>query len=95
MCAARLARAGRAVSQAYKAQSGALFQDLWQRQNGLCALCGQSMMRNRFEAPHARVWAKQRATLDHILPRSKGGKDTAENLQLAHARCNKIKGNRV
>jgi len=53
------------------------------------------MMRNRFEAPHARVWAKQRATLDHIIPRSKGGSDAAENLQLAHARCNKIKGNRL
>jgi 5-methylcytosine-specific restriction endonuclease McrA len=53
------------------------------------------MLRNRYGAPHARVWAKQRATFDHIIPRSKGGKDTVENLQLAHARCNKIKGNRI
>ena len=53
------------------------------------------MLRNRFEAPHARVWAKLRATIDHIIPRSKSGADTLDNLQLAHARCNKIKGNRV
>jgi len=53
------------------------------------------MLRNRFEAPHARIWAKRRATMDHIIPRSKGGPDTPENLQLAHATCNKIKGNRT
>jgi len=35
------------------------------------------------------------ATFDHIMPRSKGGADTAENLQLVHARCNKIKGNKA
>jgi 5-methylcytosine-specific restriction endonuclease McrA len=51
------------------------------------------MLRNRFAAPHARIWAKQRATIDHIKPRSKGGVDRPDNLQLAHARCNKIKGN--
>ncbi|MEL7540954.1 MAG: HNH endonuclease signature motif containing protein [Pseudomonadota bacterium] len=53
------------------------------------------MLRNRFQAPHARVWSKQRATFDHIFPRSKGGPDKRDNLQLAHARCNKIKGNRL
>lgn len=52
------------------------------------------MLRNRFEAPHARIWANQRATFDHIIPSSKGGPDTQDNLQLAHARCNKIKGNK-
>ncbi|MEM9054831.1 MAG: HNH endonuclease [Pseudomonadota bacterium] len=72
-----------------------LFQTLWEKQSGLCALCGEPMLRNRFEAPHARIWDKQRATLDHILPRSKGGKDAPENLQLTHAHCNKIKGNRI
>ncbi len=69
------------------------FHRLWEAQTGLCALCGKTMLRNRFEAPHARVWAKQRATFDHVIPRSKGGPDTLDNLQLAHARCNKVKGN--
>lgn len=83
------------MSQSFVAPNSDLFQDLWQRQSGHCALCGALMLRNRFAAPHAGVWAKQRATFDHIQPRSKGGKDTPENLQLAHARCNKIKGNRI
>ncbi|WP_233347295.1 HNH endonuclease [Ponticaulis koreensis] len=52
------------------------------------------MPQNRFETAHSTLWKKLRPTFDHVKPRSKGGPDTPENLQLAHARCNKIKGNR-
>lgn len=89
----RLARAGRAVSQPFQISEGELLSTLWMNQSGVCALCDRPMLRNRFEAPHARVWQKLRATVDHIVPKSKGGSDACENLQLAHARCNKIKGN--
>lgn len=34
-------------------------------------------------------------TLDHVLPRSRGGKDTWENLVAACVRCNVHKGNRT
>jgi len=80
------------MSQPYAAQETPAFLSLWDTQSGLCALCGKSMLRSRFEAPHGRIWAKWRATFDHIIARSKGGGDGPENLQLAHARCNKIKG---
>ncbi|MEL6413545.1 MAG: HNH endonuclease signature motif containing protein [Pseudomonadota bacterium] len=83
----------RILSQPFKLAPSKIVDQLWQAQAGLCALCGEPMLRSRFQAPHAQVWAKQRATVDHIVPKSKGGADTAENLQLAHARCNKIKGN--
>ena len=83
------------MSQSFRAPNTDQFERLWSDQKGLCALCGTPMLRNRFEAPHAKIWTKDRATLDHIWPKSKGGKDTADNLQLAHARCNKVKGNRV
>lgn len=33
--------------------------------------------------------------LDHIYPRSKGGPDTVENLQVTHSLCNLRKGARV
>jgi 5-methylcytosine-specific restriction endonuclease McrA len=83
------------VSQPYKTPDTDLFQTLWAKQDGLCALCDQPMLRSRFEAAHATLWAKHRATIDHIQPRSKGGRDEIENLQLAHATCNKIKGNKT
>ena len=33
-------------------------------------------------------------TLDHIIPKSQGGKKWYENLRLAHRRCNSWRGNR-
>lgn len=34
-----------------------------------------------------------KATLDHIVPRSKGGRTRLANLQLMHLKCNSKKGN--
>lgn len=33
------------------------------------------------------------ATIDHKIPKSKGGTNDIKNLQLAHQVCNKVKGN--
>lgn len=49
-------------------------------QRGICPLCGRSL-----------VWWK--ATLDHIIPRSKGGPDAEWNLQAVHNKCNGTRGN--
>lgn len=35
------------------------------------------------------------ATLDHIVPRSKGGRTRLSNLQLMHSRCNSRKTNKM
>ena len=83
------------LSQPFRLRDDPHLRALWTAQSGKCALCGELMLRNRFEAKHARVWAKRRATLDHIVPLSKGGADHADNWQLTHAHCNKIKGNRI
>jgi 5-methylcytosine-specific restriction endonuclease McrA len=56
-------------------------------QRGLCALCGQWIDLSLQYGPG-------QATIDHIIPRSKGGGHHAANLQMAHRGCNSRKGNR-
>jgi len=81
------------MSQPCRVRQTVLFKTLWSAQSGRCAVCQAPMLVNRFEAPHARIWSQMRATIDHIRPLSKGGSDQVGNLQLLHARCNRIKGN--
>jgi 5-methylcytosine-specific restriction endonuclease McrA len=49
------------------------------RDSYTCQYCGNK------SGPH---------TIDHIIPKERGGKDTWENLVTACARCNILKGNR-
>jgi 5-methylcytosine-specific restriction endonuclease McrA len=37
-------------------------------------------------------WLGDDITLDHVVPRSKGGTNQDANLRLAHKRCNKERG---
>jgi len=55
---------------------------IYSRDNGCCSYCCKDI-------PFAR------ATLDHVLPKSRGGKDTWENLVLSCSQCNSKKGNRT
>lgn len=59
-----------------------LRQRVIERDGYVCGLCGGDV------EPHD-------VHLDHIHPYSLGGKDTYDNLQVAHSRCNIRKGNRV
>ena len=54
---------------------------LYTAQSGKCAGCGDAMRMRNLE-------------LDHILPRSRGGRHTDSNLQLLCGWCNRTKGNR-
>jgi 5-methylcytosine-specific restriction endonuclease McrA len=53
-------------------------QAIFRRDNHTCQYCG----------------SKQNLTLDHVHPRSRGGKDTWENLVTACVTCNNRKGDR-
>lgn len=59
---------------------------LFRKQGGLCALCGGPMRPNGDEPDSI--------TLDHVLPRSRGGSNHINNLQGAHKLCNTRRGNR-
>lgn len=53
-----------------------------------CCLCHQPVdLRRRFPDR----WS---ASVEHLVPRSKGGSDDLENLRLAHLGCNSSRGNR-
>lgn len=54
---------------------------LWQKHNGLCHWCGALT-----RLINDNAWDK--ATIDHVLPRYKGGTNAASNLVLACNRCN-------
>ena len=55
-------------------------QKLYQKQGGLCAFCDMPFSYN------------DPATLDHIIPRSRGGSNTMKNFALVHRSCNLRKG---
>ena len=52
----------------------------YERQNGICPICGKHHEIDEMEG-------------DHIIPWSKGGKTTIDNLQMLCKKCNREKGN--
>ena len=57
---------------------------LWKASKGKCRICGREI-RHKGDP----------VNIDHIVPVSRGGKQTFKNMALTHARCNVQKGNRT
>lgn len=55
---------------------------LYRRDNGRCGYCGAAL-------------GQREATIDHIIPKSQGGKTTWENVVLACQKCNSKKDNKT
>lgn len=55
---------------------------VYARSDGRCVLCSEPV-------------DPDEATIDHIVPKSRGGEDAPENWQLAHRWCNTSKGPRL
>ncbi len=55
---------------------------VWEKYTGICGICSLPADFKDYE-------------LDHIIPLSRGGSDTYDNVQVAHPRCNRQKGNKM
>ena len=62
-----------------RAFSDKMKREAYERQDGICASCGEGFLLEQMEA-------------DHITPWSEGGTTTADNCQMLCRRCNRIKG---
>jgi len=58
------------------------YKKLWDAQNGRCYLCNDPL-------------TVYDCTKEHVVPRSRGGKDSQRNQLLSHAKCNEEKGDRL
>lgn len=63
---------------------------VFDRDEWKCQLCGSKVIRMQGAGYHPR-----RATLDHIVPLSKGGSHTYQNVQCACYECNSLKGDKI
>lgn len=65
---------------------------IYERDNYTCQLCLKPVPKGYDYQSWG--WSPHAPSLDHIAPRSLGGPDSPENLQLAHSICNSLKGNK-
>lgn len=65
---------------------------VYRKFKGICALCGKKTDKTAIKGRHI---LRGYPTIDHIIPLSKGGSHTWDNVQLAHMACNAGKCDRV
>lgn len=92
-------RKKRAYDKATKSQVEVIDNDitvegLFERDKGICHLCGEKCNPKDFEIRDGHfIVGKSYPSIDHLIPRSKGGVHSWKNVKLAHHYCNTIKNN--
>jgi hypothetical protein len=95
LCSRRCSSAAHRLQSKFRSRAGELTRpDIWrykiaERDGWRCGICGMPV------SPTARYPDPLQATLDHILPVSRGGSNDPSNLRLAHMGCNRSRGNRM
>lgn len=67
--------------------------DIWANQSGKCHYCGRDMRPPGLA--YLNGVPRDLGTLDHVLPKSKGGSNRKRNLVYSCRACNAAKGDRV
>lgn len=92
-----------------KNSKGYLWEKLVNSSDGICPLCKKhldlkmyklyirlkKLERNNKKKSYRGMRKKIDLSIDHIIPKSKGGTWDYKNLQLTHKRCNSLKGNKL
>ena len=66
--------------------------EVYERDGGVCYLCGKKCDWNDYEEHDGVViYGNMYPSRDHVVPKSKGGKNTWSNIRLAHRICNSLK----
>lgn len=67
-----------------------------ERDNGICHLCGKQVNEEDYIVKNgAYICGNWYPSIDHVMPLSKGGKHSWDNVRLAHRICNSIKGDDI
>lgn len=70
--------------------------ELYKKEKGKCYLCGGNCDLNDYvEVKGSVICGDNYPSIDHVIPLSKGGMHTWNNVRLAHRICNTKKGNRA
>lgn len=68
-------------------------EEVYERDNGICYLCGKPCDWEDYTVKDGVMsFGGDYPSRDHIIPKSRGGKNTWNNIRLAHRRCNTRKG---
>ena len=67
---------------------------IWERDKGICYICESYVSRPGSEFNEESEFRKNGPTVDHVIPKSKGGTNDLSNLKLSHRRCNETKGSK-
>lgn len=70
---------------------------LFEKEKGICYLCGGVCDRNAFTVREDGTFIafNEYPSIDHVIPISRGGTHTWDNVRLAHRLCNTLKGTNV
>lgn len=70
-------------------------ESLYRRDNGICHICGKPCNYEDYTVDVGTFIAGNwYPSIDHVIPVSKGGRHSWDNIRLAHRLCNTMKSNR-
>ena len=71
-------------------------EEVYKRDNGICYLCGGQCDWNDYKVKDGvTIYGNNYPSRDHVVPKSRGGANTWENIRLAHRICNTLKRDRA